>query len=67
MELWACGFNAFRQLQCDQDKDVVLDPGDLHIFRCILKDESIEISRTSLSSILSKLSKSVHTYQSRRA
>ena len=47
MELWACGFNAWSQLHLDGELQA--EPQDLSQFTCALKDEHIEILRTSLS------------------
>ncbi|KAG0652556.1 Regulator of chromosome condensation [Hyphodiscus hymeniophilus] len=47
MELWASGFNAWSQLQFDGE--LPAEPRDLDVFACVLKNEHIEILRTSLS------------------
>jgi hypothetical protein len=57
MELWACGFNAWNQLQCDEGGDLMSDAHDLDTFKCILQDDRIEVLRASLSATLSKSAK----------
>ena len=47
MELWASGFNAFRQLEFGKQS---IDPQDMHTFRCILKSEKDEIIEVLLAS-----------------
>ena len=54
-ELWVCGFNAFNQLQFDGELSP--EPQDLTKFTLVLKDEHIEILRTSISATLGKLYK----------
>ena len=50
MELWATGFNAWSQLQFDGE--LPAQPCDLREFSSVLKDEQIEILRTSISATL---------------
>ncbi|KAL3422425.1 hypothetical protein PVAG01_06581 [Phlyctema vagabunda] len=50
MELWACGFNAWNQLQFEGR--LPAQPQDLHAFQCILRDDDITILKTSLSATL---------------
>jgi hypothetical protein len=57
MELWACGFNAWGQLQLEGD--FPSDPHDLHAFQLLLEDRSIEILKTAVSATLSKSAKSL--------
>jgi hypothetical protein len=52
MELWATGFNAWNQLQFDGELQA--QPRDLQKFSPMLKDNQIEILRTSLSATLGK-------------
>lgn len=51
MELWASGFNAWGQLDFELPQT---GPRDLKAFKCILRDERIEILCTSLSATLGK-------------
>jgi len=60
MELWACGFNAWGQLQIEGD--LPSDPHDLHAFQLLLEDRSIEILKTAVSATLSKSAKSFALY-----
>lgn len=52
MELWASGFNAWGQLDFEQLPET--EHRDLKEFKCILKDERIELVRTTLSATLGK-------------
>jgi hypothetical protein len=52
MELWATGFNAWSQLQFDGE--LPAQPRDMREFSSVLKDEQIEILRTSISATLGK-------------
>jgi hypothetical protein len=53
MQLWATGFNAWNQLNFEQDaKDFSSDPDDVHKFKPLLTDDHIEILNSSLSSVL---------------
>ena len=59
MELWACGFNAWHQLQFGTELPINnntnnKNPPDLPTFQCILKDALIELLRTSFSAILGR-------------
>lgn len=54
MELWVTGLNAWNQLNCENQGDHTSNPEDLHDFQCVLKDENIDVLRTSVSSLLSK-------------
>jgi hypothetical protein len=53
MELWACGFNAWGQL--DFGEKFSLASPDLNTFKCVFIDQRIEILHMGLSSILRKL------------
>lgn len=53
MELWASGFNAWGQLDFQDQSSTQYR--DLKNFRCVYQDECIEILRTTLSATLSKL------------
>ena len=52
MELWACGFNAWGQLQVEGD--LSSDPHDLYRFQPVLEDRRIEILKTAMSATLGK-------------
>jgi hypothetical protein len=52
MELWACGFNAWGQLGFGGKFS--LESPDLNTFKCVFKDQRIEILHMGLSSILRK-------------
>lgn len=52
MELWASGFNAWGQLDFEELPETA--PRDLKEFKCILRDEYIEIIRTTLSATLGR-------------
>jgi hypothetical protein len=52
MELWACGFNAWGQL--DFGEKLSLESTDLNTFKCVFIDQRIEILHMGLSSILRK-------------
>jgi len=58
MELWACGLNAWNQLEFDREPP--LEPRDLLEFKCVLKDEHIEVLWMSLSATLVKISSGSH-------
>jgi hypothetical protein len=53
MEVYACGFNAWNQLVFSHHLHEE-EPHDTFEFKCILKDEKIEILRAGLSSTLSR-------------
>jgi hypothetical protein len=53
MELWASGFNAWNQLQFDGELQA--EPRDLSEFSCVLKDQQVELLKTSLSATVGKL------------
>lgn len=41
MELYATGFNAWRQLEFDNPSNPIEEPDDIAEFRSVLKDQSI--------------------------
>jgi hypothetical protein len=51
MELWASGFDAWGQLAFEEPETA---PRDLQDFKCVLRDEAIEIIRTTLSATLGR-------------
>jgi hypothetical protein len=51
MELWASGLNAWGQLNFEEEPGL---PGDVVTFKCILRDERIELLRATLSATLGK-------------
>ena len=55
MELWSCGQNAWGQLYFNQQYRHELPTEDLTKFICVLRDETIEILKTSISASLGKL------------
>jgi hypothetical protein len=52
MELWVSGFNAWGQLAFEGESST--DSSDLRSFVCVLRNQYIEILRTSLSATLGK-------------
>ncbi|KAF8856482.1 RCC1/BLIP-II [Acephala macrosclerotiorum] len=59
MELWATGFNAWGQLNFEQLPGT--EDRDLKEFKCILRDERIDLVRTTLSATLVKVSTGLRT------
>jgi len=69
LRLWACGFNAWGQLDFANAGSLSSDgmpeqgvlPQDLEHFVCILSDNEIDVLETSMSSTLGELSFSTST------
>jgi len=53
MELWACGFNAWGQLNFEKE-DQSDEPHDVSELRCVLKVEKIESVYSSISGTLGR-------------
>ncbi len=68
MELWASGFNAWGQLDFESPSRAADSPvktRDLTKFKCILRDEHIEIIQANLSVVLGNVVPLLHARSSR--
>lgn len=54
MDLYAAGFNAWRQLELSNFEDSPEEPDDIVAFQRVLSDELIEIQYASLSLTIGK-------------
>lgn len=63
MELWACGFNAWGQLEVDKSQVHSSPAQDLPSFKCVLRDPLIQFIRGSVTATLSKFNSRFYAFR----